>query len=439
MIQWRNSIDFSGATAAGFGDAVVVHRVVLVCGLPGAGKSTICRRLAKEYCGTADTNMVDDGTADEASADDATAEADDDEDTTAAGTTTASRLVHVIEYDQLMQIDRRCTTSTTPQQQQHPPSLDGDDEDDDDCDDHLLAAWRAARTIALEQLRQRIRDTVAAAASNKKAAAPETMMSRSSNGDSSGSSSSTSFLTILDDNFYLRSMRKDVCRTLQQLQSEFLAEQQQEEQQPLNVVLLFGSIFVDAPVSVCLNRNAARQRQVPPHVIRRMHERMQVPMGTDTYYWDRCTFRFLAYHHGYHDVVEEEESRVTGVAVPWTDAVRWQSLHEFVRSGLQPIPYPRHDDQQRHQQAPASSDYDTTTNLAQRRDAHWRSCVSTIARQWPHLAPAANQARRRSLSLVEASQLDYWRLLLASADLKEDDPVAHTLRSALMVLGPPPV
>jgi predicted kinase len=402
------------------GAVVHHHRVVLVCGLPGAGKSTICRRIVKEYGGTAAADTADGTTA------------EDDEDTTAAGTTTGShRLVHVIEYDQLMRMD----STSTPPQQQHPPSPDGDNNDDDD---HHFAAWHSARTMALEQLRQRIRDVAVGFTAARKAAEM-----CSSNGDSgrgsSSSSSSSSFLTILDDNFYLRSMRKDVCRTLQQLQEEFLFEEQQQQeqqpQQPMNVLLLFGSVFVDVPVAICLDRNAARavdrrRQQVPPHVIQRMHERMQVPLGTDTYYWDRCTFR-LTYHRD--DVAEEEDYTRKSAAPPWTDDAQWQSLHEFVQNGLQPIPYPRHDNHQQPQQQD-----DTTTNLAQRRDVYWRSCVSTIARQWPPLARLANQARRQCLSLMEASQLDFWRLLLANADLEEDDPVAHTLWSALLVLGQPP-
>jgi tRNA uridine 5-carbamoylmethylation protein Kti12 len=392
---------------------VVQHRVVLVCGLPGAGKSTLCRHIERLLEVEEEENDA---------ADTAGARADADADAHPV-------VVRIIEYDQLMMMSS--TTSTDD---------DVPDDDDDDVqpdknhnqNNNNLAAWHAARTTALAQLQQQIR-----------------MMAEM---DRDG-------LTILDDNFYLRSMRKDVCRVLQQYQYHY-HHHHHDEHHP-SVLVLFGIIWVDVPLQVCLARNAARDhRPVDSHVIRRMHERMQVPLGTSTYYWDQCTLRL---EYGNNDDNDDDDDTQHGSGGSWTNT-QMQSIKQFIQSGLQPIAFPptmpplAELPQQDHQQ-PVNNNNDNAKelrllSLAQRRDAYWRCCVSTIGRQWPSLAQSANQARRQCLlsNTEDASRDDFLQLFLSLCTAAMDDnnnnnnnddvtvvvAAAPMIRTALAALGDPP-
>jgi tRNA uridine 5-carbamoylmethylation protein Kti12 len=372
-------------------DLMVVqhHRVVLVCGLPGAGKSTLCRHIARLL--EVEEEEVD--AADTAAGDGADADADAD--------AHHPVVVRIIEYDQLMMM----SSTSTPNTDDDVPHDDDDQPDGQNQNNNNLAAWHAARATALEQLQEHIR-MVAEMEDHRPG------------------------VTILDDNFYLRSMRKDVCRVLQQYCTSTV------------LLLVFGIIWVDVPLPVCLARNAARDSSsVDPHVIRRMHERMQVPLGTATYYWDQCTLR-LEYGN-------DDDDDPHGSGASWTDT-QLQSIKQFIQCGLQPIAFPptmpplAELPQQDHQQ-PVNIDDNAKElrrlSLAQRRDAYWRCCVSTIGRQWPSWAQAANQARRQCLlsNTEDASRDDFLQLFLSLCTADNDTmPAVPMIRTALAALGNPP-
>ena len=92
--------------------------------------------------------------------------------------------------------------------------IEYDQVQDDLLLDNSLEAWRTSRHVALEQLSQHL--------------------------------SSSSQLIVLDDNFYWRSMRKQVYQTCQQ----YLIQQQHP-----SPIIYLGIVWLDTPLDTCLQRN----------------------------------------------------------------------------------------------------------------------------------------------------------------------------------------
>lgn len=118
-------------------------------------------------------------------------------------------------------------------------------------EDNGLEAWRKSRLVALDKLTKQLQE------------------------------SPDSSLIIMDDNFHLRSMRKAVYRLCQE-HSNLLGE----------TPLLFGIIFVDTSLDVCLARNSERKfgSRVATEVIEKMARTLEPPDSTKTA-WDSSFIR----------------------------------------------------------------------------------------------------------------------------------------------------
>lgn len=144
-----------------------------------------------------------------------------------------------------------------------------------------LEAWRQSRKVALDQLKDIL------ISSEKEQATVSTDGSSSSAQKSNTEPSSNLHhrhqqaivgrfqgIIIMDDNYYLRSMRKQVFLTCQQ---SVAAVDSSTVNSNNNVYMV--SVFVDTPLEVCLERNQGRSgaRRIPSAVIRRMAEQMEPP------------------------------------------------------------------------------------------------------------------------------------------------------------------
>ena len=215
-----------------------VTLVLLLGGLPGAGKSTLAAAWQKAL----------------------------------------PSLLHCVEYDGL---EQGLLLEAA--------SANNDDNDDATLQEQQrLDAWKQSRTLALDRLRDLLRRATATASP------------AAANDDNKDSSSSSSLgaiqqIILMDDNFYLRSMRKQVFVTCQQV----VAERQGDAR------IAMVSVWLDTPVGTCLARNEARTRQVPRQVIERMARQMECPEheGDATinqtghteprrqYYWEKVAWR----------------------------------------------------------------------------------------------------------------------------------------------------
>jgi len=247
--------------------------VVAVCGLPGAGKSRLCRQLLRQ--GFREAGVVD------------------------------SRR-HLIEYDAVQ--DRHVAEASTggaafaTSKEGRVPAENSLDDDDDAAsasatdnnertvvasNDLTLEAWRRTRVTAVQRLRSLIRRTAEEASAADASAAGRPA------------------LIVMDDNFHLRSMRKRIYQACQEEQQY----QQQQQQQPSQAKsktraagIYFVVLWVDTPLEICLERNRRRglpressdddddrSRPVPEDVITKMSESAQLP--DPSYYWERINFR----------------------------------------------------------------------------------------------------------------------------------------------------
>ena len=111
-----------------------------------------------------------------------------------------------------------------------------------------LAAWRRSRTAAVEDLKKHLKESP--------------------------------HLIVLDDNFHLRSMRKDIYQICRNHVVNGMA-------------IYFGVAFIETPVEICLDRNAKRggRNRVGDDTITKMSATLEAP-DTSKSPWDSTSIRF---------------------------------------------------------------------------------------------------------------------------------------------------
>ena len=179
--------------------------VLLMCGLPGSGKSTLVQRLSISSMHYERTEVID--------------------------------------YDHIAaEIEQSKATET---QQSHQPP-----QEQIIFSSHDLEAWRQSRIHALHKLK-------------------DTLQSHFT----SDVFTNTSLLVIMDDNFHLKSMRREIFRACQ----EVLADH--------NSTIGFVTLYVSTPLEVCLEQNKQREgkQRVPDSVIQKMAAAIEPPDPSKPY------------------------------------------------------------------------------------------------------------------------------------------------------------
>ncbi|KAK1747993.1 L-seryl-tRNA(Sec) kinase [Skeletonema marinoi] len=191
--------------------------ILLFCGLPGSGKSTIARDVAHIYskCGGDDRVGVE-----------------DDE----SMITQMDRVV-IIDYDVIAEQESSGAGYGISGSSQ----FTSDD----------LEAWRKSRITALDVLKNTLYDHF-----------------------SSSKKDDATLLVVMDDNFHLRSMRREVYRACQ----DFLVTAP-------DAIISFSIAYISAPLNVCLRRNDSREgkQHIPSHVITRMDATIEPPDESKPY------------------------------------------------------------------------------------------------------------------------------------------------------------
>ena len=202
--------------------------VVLMCGLPAAGKSTLAARMMSELS----VNSCSDGR-------------------TSEELRPQHNRVVLIDYDD---IANAIATSDAPGSSDIPPVPDNTSFVDAD-----LKAWRESRKAALSKLEYTLM----------------TMTNTTLDNDDGN------LLVVLDDNFHLRSMRRDVYKVCQKILSSDDADA--KKRSTCRRRIGFSVIMVDTPLEICLQRNASRKgkARIPDDTIRNMAARLERPV-TDT-------------------------------------------------------------------------------------------------------------------------------------------------------------
>mmetsp|Transcript_13254 Transcript_13254/g.23847 ORF Transcript_13254/g.23847 Transcript_13254/m.23847 type:complete len:328 (-) Transcript_13254:26-1009(-) len=174
--------------------------VILLAGLPASGKSTLAQKLKEHF----NQNPF--------------------------GTAKTHRLIH-IEYDGIEDalMTKRRIKNDQSDIATHP--------DNDTEDIRRREAWNHARQVAMNKLQAELGD-----------------------GCRDGGDDNKDTIILMDDNFHLRGMRKQVHRFLLTYRP-----------------VRFGILWMTTDVKICLERNEQRERKVPVHVITKMASSFEPP------------------------------------------------------------------------------------------------------------------------------------------------------------------
>ena len=194
--------------------------VVLLAGLPASGKSTLARKIEERF-------NEDDRTCGDAE--------------TPTRTETFRELVH-IEYD-VIEDDLLSSVDTDRSDTHGVEEAIGSQRRD---------AWNQARQKAVERMETEIQK-IRIRKESPSADSSNTFISPSTGRD---------IIILMDDNFHLRGMRKQIHRLLLNYKP-----------------IRFGIIYLETPLDVCLERNSKRSgsRQIPKYIIEKMNSSFEPP------------------------------------------------------------------------------------------------------------------------------------------------------------------
>jgi len=250
--------------------------IVLLCGLPASGKSTIAS-LMKESM-KCDDSYRGDGN-------------DSDNDDTIDETKTFFDKVILIDYDEItkkefyeMQILNRekinsIETSATIADSNLCNGKSQNDSVSSFFTELERSAWRKARLTALEILQQNLENHFHP--NPHPNPHPHEHINQSEPLKKQEKLEINRLLIIMDDNFHLRSMRREVYKICQRYvlwQPDLKGTHINEEDMYTNRIS-FTIVVVDVPMRICLERNALREgnNRVPDHVITKMARSIEFP------------------------------------------------------------------------------------------------------------------------------------------------------------------
>ncbi|KAL3791902.1 hypothetical protein HJC23_010762 [Cyclotella cryptica] len=359
---------------------VLYASVLLLCGLPGSGKSTLARTLEFSSTNNYDKKLI----------------IDYDE---IALEETEQSLIAIVKSDLALRDQATEQGASTVDDGQNNTA------DSTLFDSNDLEAWRKSRIIA----KRRLKDVLRAHFSS----------------DEDISSRAKSLLIIMDDNFHLRSMRRDIYRTCQ----EFLAELP-------TTTIGFVTVYVSTPLEVCLAQNNKREgkQRVPEVVIRRMADAMEPPDPSKPY------GSFERFHATIHNAGNNDDSHPhhgTGASVMNQIS---QSLNDALSSPV----LPKNElSAQEISQLEAEKVREREASLKcqmQRLDLLLRKLVGGVSRIDKSKSKSANEARKMILDSFKSCNLEgaddesvvreFMSLVLGDVnDL--DCPLVHSFRQTI--------
>jgi len=265
---------FVGAPSAAHQMPAIENRqrkasVMLLCGLPGSGKSSLASAIVPTF-----SRKVAENDSKLHSISSSAKESKKHNNSK----NNYDRIV-LINYDDIVNgiaNDEREKGQSGPQQnfiENDPalPLLEGDQSSQ--FDDTDLQAWRDCRNIALRRLKHEL-------------FCHFTMPLLTEQNNETHLTSD--LLIVLDDNFHLRSMRRDVYRACQEViascgDARYATPDIQGGITPL---IGFSVVLVDTPLDVCLERNMHRKGKshIPEQIIQKMATSIERPIANTTDY-----------------------------------------------------------------------------------------------------------------------------------------------------------
>ncbi|KAL7484883.1 hypothetical protein ACHAW6_010495 [Cyclotella cf. meneghiniana] len=349
--------------------------VVLLCGLPGSGKSTLAQMLEFSALSYDKTLVIDY---------DKIAIEDIEKPSTVIGKH------DVAKHD----IEKRAG--------------DGDVEQNGTSegtgfDLHDLESWRKSRKTA----RSKLKDALRAHFSSEE----------------DFSSRAKSLLIIMDDNFHLKSMRRDIYRTCQ----EFLTELSTS-------TIGFITLYVSTPLEVCIEQNNKREgkQRVPEVVVRRMADVIEPPDPSKPY------GSFERFHATIQNFSNNDDSHLDNMG---PCASMMTQIGQCLQEALSSPVRPKNELSAKkiaQLEAERARQREATLNCQlQRLDQMLRKLVGGVGRVDKSKSKSANEARKKMLDSFKSKNMvgvnddsivnEFTSLVLGNVnDL--DCPLIHSIR-----------
>mmetsp|Transcript_4781 Transcript_4781/g.9128 ORF Transcript_4781/g.9128 Transcript_4781/m.9128 type:complete len:444 (+) Transcript_4781:96-1427(+) len=251
--------------------------VLLMCGLPGSGKSTLAQSIVHHYRHRSYYCTADSATG-----------GDNDDDDGRPSSYSFDKVVY-IEYDEITNsftdkiiLKNDYANDVMMGQEEQGEVSNGNEKDDCEKEEFsldLLEAWRETRFEALRLFKNEL-ESISCYNHRRKL------------NDTKFPTSSYKVLIVMDDNFHLRSMRRDlykVCQSIIQTthvqDGDSLGLEQKQSSQTMHIA--FVTIHVNTPLEKCIENNEQRigtKRYIPKRIIRKMYHTMEPPNGDKVHF-----------------------------------------------------------------------------------------------------------------------------------------------------------
>lgn len=267
--------------------------ILLLCGLPGSGKST----LAKELINIHSQRQKEDHDTDTKPND------------IGMCLSRFNRIIH-IDYDAIAKL-KDGTTSTTERSSVTTVGCNRGNEISHSFESADLESWKKSRLEALDILRT------------------ELISHFSKRVDENCEKEVKNLLVVMDDNFHLRSMRRDVYKTCQEVLAAMQppediseiafpphATSMRTKNRNNNLkppIIGFSVLYISAPIQLCILRNSSRigKERVPTEVINRMATTIEPPDASKPgNIFDKFNITINPYHVKFDSC--DKQSRVVG-------------------------------------------------------------------------------------------------------------------------------
>ena len=346
--------------------------VVLMCGLPGSGKSSFAAAMMRNVNNNRHQHMIHGETGHHES----------------DGRIRYDPIV-LIDYDEIADsiiVASSETASTASHEDLAASESKGKASANATFTEQDLQAWRDCRDIALSRLEEELRQYFSSYHQERT--------------DDNGTT--TNLLIILDDNFHLRSMRRDVYKVCQKLISDIGGGGACRPCSATTFGIGFSVLMVDTPMETCLKRNALREgkARIPEATVQKMASTIERPEPNSTDYMKKFETNSIVIDTSKAEWMDEMQG-----AAAHDDTWNWYAVYgDATRACLEaaiknPVVPPKREEEI-DPEVLRSAREQTKKNRIHHADRLLRSLVGVVGRTDKSVGRAANDARKHVLQQV---------------------------------------